>query len=380
MTAGRASQRTSSSTTSRWASASSFRVRFGPCGSRASTTSPRSPATRRATSTSTPACSASGWSRRRSTRTTRPSTTSSTPTRTAARAPTSPSSSTRARARGRAGAGMVHRIVWRVASDGGARLLGGAARRRRASSRARRRRPALRRPRGPRARAGRRRDADAPLIADHPEIPAELALQGFHARARLRRRPRARAARSSRRRSASGRRARRRWEARGERARRPLRLRRAARPSPASAAPAPSTTSPGPRRSTSTRRGGSACVEAGARPTPVIDRFYFRSIYFREPSGVLFEIATIGPGFTVDEPLEHLGEQLSLPPDFEHLRGAGRAAADAAADSTPVSVSHFLARCRASPVHRDSGPARREDPERGRRNINHDQSESAGRR
>jgi glyoxalase family protein len=60
--------------------------------------------------------------------------------------------------------------------------------------------------------------------------------------------------------------------------------------------------------------------EAGASPTPVIDRFYFRSIYFREPSGVLFEIATLGPGFTVDEPVESLGETLSLPPDFEHLR------------------------------------------------------------
>src|SRR5207253_9145922 len=59
---------------------------------------------------------------------------------------------------------------------------------------------------------------------------------------------------------------------------------------------------------------------AGGRPTPVIDRFYFKSIYFREPSGVLFEIATMGPGFTTDEPLEHLGERLSLPPDFEHLR------------------------------------------------------------
>jgi glyoxalase family protein len=61
-------------------------------------------------------------------------------------------------------------------------------------------------------------------------------------------------------------------------------------------------------------------AEAGARPTPVIDRFYFRSIYFREPSGVLFEIATIGPGFATDEPREHLGERLSLPPAFEHLR------------------------------------------------------------
>lgn len=61
-------------------------------------------------------------------------------------------------------------------------------------------------------------------------------------------------------------------------------------------------------------------LEVGAAPTPVIDRFYFKSIYFREPSGVLFEIATLGPGFTADEPLETLGQGLSLPPNFEHLR------------------------------------------------------------
>ncbi len=61
-------------------------------------------------------------------------------------------------------------------------------------------------------------------------------------------------------------------------------------------------------------------TEAGGRPTPVIERFYFKSIYFREPSGVLFEIATLGPGFTADEPLETLGERLSLPPAFEPLR------------------------------------------------------------
>ena len=60
--------------------------------------------------------------------------------------------------------------------------------------------------------------------------------------------------------------------------------------------------------------------EGGGHPTPIINRFYFRSIYFREPSGVLFEIATIGPGFTVDEPREHLGESLSLPPSLAHLR------------------------------------------------------------
>jgi glyoxalase family protein len=59
---------------------------------------------------------------------------------------------------------------------------------------------------------------------------------------------------------------------------------------------------------------------AGQHPTEVIDRFYFRSIYFREPSGVLFEIATIGPGFSADEDVAHLGERLSLPPRFEPLR------------------------------------------------------------
>jgi glyoxalase family protein len=52
----------------------------------------------------------------------------------------------------------------------------------------------------------------------------------------------------------------------------------------------------------------------------VIDRFWFRSVYFREPSGVLFEIATLGPGFATDEDPEHLGERLVLPPAFEHLR------------------------------------------------------------
>ncbi len=59
---------------------------------------------------------------------------------------------------------------------------------------------------------------------------------------------------------------------------------------------------------------------AGAAPTPVIDRFYFRSVYFREPSGVLFELATMGPGFAVDEDPERLGQRLSLPPKYEPLR------------------------------------------------------------
>ena len=81
----------------------------------------------------------------------------------------------------------------------------------------------------------------------------------------------------------------------------------------------------------------------GARPTPVIDRFYFKSVYFREPSGVLFEIATIGPGFAVDEdagaprraalaaaPFEPLREQLEgtlrplpYPPEWRTAPAAG---------------------------------------------------------
>jgi glyoxalase family protein len=62
-------------------------------------------------------------------------------------------------------------------------------------------------------------------------------------------------------------------------------------------------------------------IRAGAAPTPIIDRQYFLSIYFREPRGVLFELATPSPGFAIDEDPAHLGEQLRLPPQHEHLRG-----------------------------------------------------------
>ncbi len=58
----------------------------------------------------------------------------------------------------------------------------------------------------------------------------------------------------------------------------------------------------------------SRLLEYGCRVTEVRDRTYFKSIYFREPGGVLFEVATVGPGFTVDEPLGTLGRELKLPP------------------------------------------------------------------
>jgi glyoxalase family protein len=61
-------------------------------------------------------------------------------------------------------------------------------------------------------------------------------------------------------------------------------------------------------------------LDAGGNPTQIIDRFWFRSIYFREPGGVLYEIATLGPGFATDEDPAHFGEKLILPPAFEHLR------------------------------------------------------------
>lgn len=59
---------------------------------------------------------------------------------------------------------------------------------------------------------------------------------------------------------------------------------------------------------------------AALRPTPVIDRFWFKSVYFKEPGGVLFELATDGPGFAVDEDPTHLGETLVLPPWLEPHR------------------------------------------------------------
>jgi glyoxalase family protein len=70
------------------------------------------------------------------------------------------------------------------------------------------------------------------------------------------------------------------------------------------------------------RLGGTAFGVPHAPSSGEVERYYFRSLYFREPGGNLFEIATDGPGFTADEPLESLGERLSLPPFLEGRRTA----------------------------------------------------------
>jgi glyoxalase family protein len=218
---------------------------------------------------------------------------------------------------GRPGAGMVHRIVHRVASPEALDFW--SERLREAGSASEREGDSLffDDPEGLGHELRVVDTTDEPLVANHPDIPAELALQGFHG-------VRAYAENAGRSRhlledglgfvwdNNT-------WETRG-----------ASRGGLYTLDPAPAERGrPGagtvhhvawasiPEEHESWRV---LAIDANADPTPVIDRFYFRSIYFTEPSGVLFEIATIGPGFTIDEPLEHLGEKLSLPPAFEHLR------------------------------------------------------------
>jgi glyoxalase family protein len=218
---------------------------------------------------------------------------------------------------GRAGDGMIHRIVWRVggadALDFWAERLAGAG------VETGREGGALRfaDPEGLDHELLAAEVTDEPLTAEHPEVPAEHALQGFHA---------VRAHSSQPERSAgflealgfegeeAGA-----WESRGER--------RGSFYAYDAAPPERGIQGAGTVHHvawTSNDEDHEAwrgrVQEAGGRPTPVIDRHYFRSVYFREPSGVLFEIATRSPGFTVDEPLEHLGEKLSIPPFLEHRR------------------------------------------------------------
>jgi glyoxalase family protein len=219
--------------------------------------------------------------------------------------------------RGRAGAGMVHRIVWRVASEDALDFW----------------EERLRAEGGPVTREeGRLRfsdpeelglelvvseSPDAPLIADHPEVPAEVALQGFdgvrafsfvpdESRRFLEETMNFAPTGDST------------FEVRGEERGSLYVYDQTSELGIGGAGTVHHVAWSSPQEAHEAWR--QRVLEGGASPTPVIDRFYFRSIYFREPSGVLFEIATIGPGFTADEPLETLGERLSLPPNFEHLR------------------------------------------------------------
>src|SRR5919108_2828638 len=220
--------------------------------------------------------------------------------------------------RGQAGAGMVHTVVWRIDSEEALafwadRLAAEGVGAERDGTRLR-----FRDPEGMGLELAVVEADDEPLVARHPEIPAELALQGFES-------VRAYAAEPDMSRplledtlgfaSVGDRR----WEVRGEH-----------RGSFYAYDEPPAGRGQGGAGTVHHVAWASTLEEhdpwrervaqAGMRPTPVIDRFYFRSVYFREPSGVLFEIATLGPGFTADEPLETLGEALSLPPAYEPLR------------------------------------------------------------
>lgn len=94
-------------------------------------------------------------------------------------------------------------------------------------------------------------------------------------------------------------------------------------------------------------------IDAGVQPTPMIDRTYFHSVYFREPGGVLFELATRSPGFTIDEPIESLGEQLRLPPQYEPRRAEIEAILPPIHLPEPVTGALLLADSRA-PMNAES--------------------------
>jgi glyoxalase family protein len=213
---------------------------------------------------------------------------------------------------GSAGAGMVHTVAWRVGSEAAldfwADRLGVA----RDGDRVE-----FSDPEGLRHELVVAHVPDEPLIADHPAIPRELALQGFEGVRAYAREPQLRSepflAALGFERTADG------WETRG--ATRGGWIRYEAAPGEHGIPGAGTVhhvawSSPMDEQAAWQRR----VAEAGGQPTPIIDRFWFRSVYFREPSGVLFEIATLGPGFATDEDPAHLGETLILPPNFEHLR------------------------------------------------------------
>ncbi|MEA2645976.1 MAG: glyoxalase family protein, partial [Chloroflexota bacterium] len=220
-------------------------------------------------------------------------------------------------ARGRAGAGMVHRITWRVADaaalDFWAERLGAAGVAvEREDGRLR-----FADPEGLGLELVATPGPDAPLIADHPEIPAAVALQGFDGVRAYSADPSASARFLT---DAMGFAAgdEDAFEGRGESRGSTYAYDHLDTPGVPGAGTVHHVAWASPMEDHLAWR--ARILEGGGHPTPVIDRYYFRSIYFREPSGVLFEIATMGPGFTADEPLETLGERVALPPAYEYLR------------------------------------------------------------
>ena len=218
---------------------------------------------------------------------------------------------------GRAGAGMVHRVEWRVASPEALdfweqRLGAEGVETDRADGYL-----TFSDPEGLEHGLAVVETSDEPLTADHPEVPKEFALQGFngvHAYASDPEQSRAFLEQALEF-SPSGEAA---WEARGGQRGGFYAFDQNSEEGVPGAGTVHHVAWASPPEEHEAWR--EQVAASGAHPTPVIDRFYFKSVYFREPSGVLFEIATIGPGFIVDEPLETLGERLSLPPDYEHLR------------------------------------------------------------
>ncbi len=240
---------------------------------------------------------------------------------------------------GRAGAGMAHRIVWRVASDEALdfwadRLAsnGVAVERDGGSLR-------LADPEGLEHELVVDESDDAPLVAAHPEIPAALALQGFEGVHAYSIRPQSTAVLLE---SLMGamRREGERFELRGEGRGGWIAL----DPIPGEPArPSAGTIHHVAWSTTEAEHGGwlERLREAGVRNSGVVDRHYFRSIYFREPGGILFELATAEPGFTVDGPVEELGTRIILPPWLESQRPGIEARLtplpDPRADWAPVS-------------------------------------------
>ncbi len=219
--------------------------------------------------------------------------------------------------RGRAGAGMVHRVIWRVADEGAIGFWEERLREQGVETERSSRRLRFADPEGLGLELAVVETRDEPLVSHHPDVPDEVALQGFDGVRAYAADPAAShdfltASMEFQPIDETS------YDVRGESRGSSYAYDRTEEPGIPGAGTVHHVAWSSPVADHEAWR--DRVMAGGAMPTPVIDRFYFKSIYFREPSGVLFEIATLGPGFTSDEPLESLGERLSLPPSFEQYR------------------------------------------------------------